>query len=87
MSNPSAQPARCPHANLVAIAAVVGAPYIAVRRHWNAEKRIFEKDDDGSSRTKASYDGKQEALAGGRSVAEILRGDSRELTKLRDAVK
>ena len=36
---------------------------------------------------KDSNDGKKEAQAGDRSVAEILRGNSRELAMLRDAVK
>ena len=39
------------------------------------------------SQTKDSNDSKQEAQAGERSAAEILRGDSRELAMLRDAVK
>ena len=78
-----------PRTNVVAIAAVIGAPYIAVRRHLEEGKtesnETPKKADD--SEKKASNNGKQEAQAGERSVAEILRGDSRELAMLRDAVK
>ena len=89
MSNTSAWLSQFLHANLVALAAVIGGPYIAVRRHWDQEngkqKETFETADE--SPKKAIIDSKHEAQVVGRSVADILRGDSRELEKLRDAVK
>ena len=76
-------------ADIVAVAAVVGAPYIAVRRHWDeGERRPNEtsgKADDGKK--KAVNDDRQEAHTGDQSVAAILQGGSRELARLRDAVK
>ncbi len=69
---------------------MIGAPYIAARRHWD-EGNKKANDESESRKTgdsqKASNDGKQEARAGERSVTEILRGDSRDLAKLRDAVE
>lgn len=88
MSNPSIQLSQLSQANIVAIAAVIGAPYIAMRRHLDDRSRRLgktsEKVDDGQK--KASNDSKKEAQAGGRSVPEIPREDSRELAELRDAV-
>ena len=69
---------------------MIGAPYIAARRHWDGGNK--KANDESKSRKTGdsqhvSNDGKQEARAGERSVAEILRGDSRDLAKLRDAVE
>lgn len=67
---------------------MVGAPYLAVRRQWdegNGSRETPSKADDGQK--KISNDGKQEAQAERRSVAETLQGDLGELAKLRDAVK
>ena len=79
-------PCTCPHADLVAIAAVFGAPYIAVHRHrdeGNGESNgTASKADDKQG--KVGDEGVQVAE---QSVSEILRGDSRELAKLRDAVR
>ena len=68
---------------------MIGAPYIAVRRHLdegNVESNETSKKAVNGQK-KDSNDGKQEVQAGERSAAEILRGDSRELAMLRDAVK
>lgn len=89
MSNSSTRLPHFSHTNLTAIAAVIGASYIAVRRQWDegnrGQKETCKKADN--SQKKASNGSKQETSAGGRSVAEILQGDSRELAKLRDAVR
>ena len=76
-------------ADCSAIAAVIGAPYIAVRRHLNEgnEKSNETSKKAVESQKKDGNDGKQEAQAGERSAEEILRGDSRELAMLRDTVK
>ena len=86
MSNDHAQISRRFHADCVAIAAVIGGPYIAVRRRWDEGKggkdeRSRETDD---VQKKVSTDGKQDGVG---SVERILQGDSRELAKLRDAVR
>lgn len=77
------------HADPIAIVAVIGAPYVMVCRRWNerheAPNQTPVMADD--SQHKAINNGKQEAKAGDPSIAEILQGDSRELAKLRDAVK
>ena len=86
MSDPSVQLSK--FANIIAIAAVIGAPYIAVRRRWDGDdcgpKNTSVKAD--KNQKKASNDRKQGSQARGRSIADILQGDSSELTKLRDAV-
>lgn len=75
-----------------AIAAVIGAPYIATRRLWD-ERNGESSDTSGrvdESQKKPSNDSndsKEEAKAGAQSVEHILRGESRELAKLRDAVR
>ena len=72
------------------MAAVIGAPYLAIRRQWD------ERNGNGESNANATLkkpDDKQRKVEderkedAGLSIAEILRGDSQELAKLRDAVK
>ena len=68
---------------------ILHANIVAVCRHWDeAERRRNEtsrKADDGQG--KAGNVHRQEAQAGDQSVAANLQRGSRELARLRDAVK